>query len=135
MRGAVSRPAKLSASLAWQDGRCKTLDAGADGYARAEACVVHLLEAFSARELAEVPLQGHALFVHGTSVNQDGRSSSLTVGVGSPWLHALLGAGMVSVHRLLRMPPQPPDVRELVKVRRKVRMRFHLRIGTTGKSV
>jgi len=39
---------------------------------------VHLLEAFSARELAAAPLQAHALVVHGTSVNQDGRSSSLT---------------------------------------------------------
>ncbi|KAK9841867.1 hypothetical protein WJX81_008145 [Elliptochloris bilobata] len=69
----LSRAGMLAA-----DGRCKTLDAGGDGYARAEACVVHLLEAFSERELAHTPLQGHALYVHGTSVNQDGRSSSLT---------------------------------------------------------
>ena len=41
--------------------------------------MVHLLEAFTERELASTPLQGHALFVHGTAVNQDGRSSSLTV--------------------------------------------------------
>ena len=94
MGWATRREAQLlSTSSAWQDGRCKTLDAGADGYARAEACVVHLLEAFSARELAEVPLQGHALFVHGTSVNQDGRSSSLTVSAGSPGSMRCWGQG------------------------------------------
>lgn len=62
-----------------QDGRCKTLDAGADGYMRGEACVVHLIEAFEAAELAACHLADGALILHGTAVNQDGRSSSLTV--------------------------------------------------------
>ncbi len=62
-----------------QDGRCKTLDAGADGYMRGEACVVHLIEAFEAAELAACHLSNGALILHGTAVNQDGRSSSLTV--------------------------------------------------------
>lgn len=62
-----------------QDGRCKTLDAGADGYMRGEACVVHLLEAFEPAELAACHMAHGALILHGTAVNQDGRSSSLTV--------------------------------------------------------
>lgn len=62
-----------------QDGRCKTLDTAADGYMRGEACVVHLLEAFTDAELAATGLQGSITLLQGTAVNQDGRSSSLTV--------------------------------------------------------
>jgi acyl transferase domain-containing protein len=63
----------------WQDGRCKTLDASADGYMRGEAALVHLVEAFTGNELAACHLAGGALVLAGTAVNQDGRSSSLTV--------------------------------------------------------
>ena len=43
-------PAVLAkAGMLAEDGRCKTLDAGADGYARGEACVVLLLRAGWAR--------------------------------------------------------------------------------------
>ena len=74
------------------DGRCKTLDAAADGYMRGEACVVHLLE---------VELQGSpegkpsspAAVVLGMAVNQDGRSSSLTAPNG-PSQQAVLRAAM-----------------------------------------
>ena len=59
------------------DGRCKTLDGAADGYVRGEACVVHLLEAVTAEELAG-GIARNSVVVHGTAVNQDGRSSSLT---------------------------------------------------------
>ncbi|KAK9803997.1 hypothetical protein WJX72_011444 [[Myrmecia] bisecta] len=59
------------------DGRCKTLDSAADGYMRGEACVVHLIEAVGAEELAQGGCD-HAVILHGTGVNQDGRSSSLT---------------------------------------------------------
>lgn len=80
-----------------QDGRCKTLDAGADGYMRGEACVVHLIEAFEAAELAACHLSNGALILHGTAVNQDGRSSSLTVQTtvssGRFFEHAILGDG------------------------------------------
>ena len=62
-----------------QDGRCKTLDAGADGYARGEACITHLLERFELNDKETAPVHGHALLLYGTAVNQDGRSSSLTV--------------------------------------------------------
>lgn len=65
------------------DGRCKTLDASADGYMRGEACVVHLLDA----HLPSTCRYPSAIV--GTAVNQDGRSSSLTAPHG-PSQQALL---------------------------------------------
>jgi acyl transferase domain-containing protein len=65
------------AGMLCPDGRCKTLDAAADGYVRGEACVVHLLEAVTAEELAG-GFGEEAVLILGTAVNQDGRSSSLT---------------------------------------------------------
>lgn len=58
------------------DGRCKALDAAADGYMRGEACIAHVLEA----AVQHMPpcMHGAAAVIMGTSVNQDGRSSSLT---------------------------------------------------------
>ena len=69
------------AGMLTADGRCKTLDASANGYMRGEACVVHLLEA--APEEDEDDFLGqmsHApvAVLAGTGVNQDGRASSLT---------------------------------------------------------
>ena len=55
--------------------RCKTLEASADGYVRAEAVGCALL--VPAAEVPEGLLQGLALLA-GSAVNQDGRSSSLT---------------------------------------------------------
>jgi hypothetical protein len=46
---------------------------------RGEACIVHMLEAFEPEELAECHLAQGAIVLLGTAVNQDGRSSSLTV--------------------------------------------------------
>ena len=67
------------------EGRCKTLDASANGYVRAEACGVFILQASPASDSTA----GHeAPYSHtdgnfiarlvGSAVNQDGRSSSLT---------------------------------------------------------
>lgn len=70
------------AGMLTNDGRCKTLDAAADGYVRGEACVVHLLESVRPEELSvgsETAIAAqHAIVIRGTAVNQDGRSSSLT---------------------------------------------------------
>jgi acyl transferase domain-containing protein len=57
------------------DGRCKTLDAAADGYVRAEAAGVMVLQLLAGA--GEAPAGCQAL-IRGTAVNQDGRSSSLT---------------------------------------------------------
>ena len=59
------------------EGRCKTLDASADGYLRAEACGVISLLPMSATQSRG----GKSCFLAilaGAAVNQDGRSSSLT---------------------------------------------------------
>lgn len=57
------------------DGRCKTFDASADGFARGEGCGIILL-----RRLSDALAQGDDILalVRGTAVNQDGRSSGLT---------------------------------------------------------
>lgn len=58
------------------DGRCKALDASADGYVRSEACAVMVL---SSQQVLEGEGRGGAcVALVGTAVNQDGRSSSLT---------------------------------------------------------
>ena len=63
------------------EGRCKTLDASADGYVRAEACGTFFLSTANLRDSKDHI--GHAsppflAILSGSAVNQDGRSSSLT---------------------------------------------------------
>ncbi len=62
------------------DGRCKTFDASADGFVRAEGCGVLLL-----KRLVDASTDGDNILavIRGTAVNQDGRSSGLTVPNGS----------------------------------------------------
>ncbi|VBA62411.1 type I polyketide synthase [Mycobacterium attenuatum] len=58
------------------DGRCKTFDASADGYGRAEGCGVVLL-----KRLSDAQRDGdtvHAV-IRGSAVNHDGRTGGLTV--------------------------------------------------------
>ena len=54
------------------DGRCKTLDASADGYVRAEGCEVVMITS------GNVEGTSYSVALGGSAVNQDGRSSSLT---------------------------------------------------------
>lgn len=57
------------------DGRCKTFDASADGFARGEGCGIILL-----RRLSDALARGDSILalIRGTAINQDGRSSGLT---------------------------------------------------------
>ncbi|KAK9841871.1 hypothetical protein WJX81_008495 [Elliptochloris bilobata] len=72
------------------DGRCKTLDAAADGYVRGEACIVmHLAPLDGA---AEGPSAVSCAVLRGTFVNQDGRSSSLTAPNGPSQQDVMRGA-------------------------------------------
>ena len=58
------------------DGRCKTFDAAADGYVRAEGCGVLAL-----KRLDDATRSGDDVIavIRGTAVNHDGRTSGLTV--------------------------------------------------------
>jgi acyl transferase domain-containing protein len=87
------------AGMLTADGRCKTLDASANGYMRGEACVVHLLEA--ANEDEDEEEEGSAgrkqplAILAGTGVNQDGRASSLTAPNG-PAQQAVIRAALTA---------------------------------------
>ncbi|PSF37367.1 beta-ketoacyl synthase [Aphanothece hegewaldii CCALA 016] len=58
------------------DGRCKTFDAAADGFVRAEGCGTIVL-----KRLADARTDGDQILavIRGSAMNQDGRSSGLTV--------------------------------------------------------
>ncbi|MEL6880506.1 MAG: beta-ketoacyl synthase N-terminal-like domain-containing protein, partial [Cyanobacteria bacterium J06607_10] len=58
------------------DGRCKTFDASADGFARAEGCGVVVLKRLSD---AVANRDNILALIRGSAVNQDGRSGGLTV--------------------------------------------------------
>ncbi|WP_025131882.1 type I polyketide synthase [Pseudomonas sp. PH1b] len=63
------------------DGRCKTFDAAADGYGRAEGCVILALKRLSDAVRDQDPVMA---VIEGSAVNNDGASSGITV----PNIHA-----------------------------------------------
>lgn len=63
------------AGMMAQDGKCKTFDADADGYVRGEGCGVIILKPLESAVLSKDNILG---IIHGTAINQDGRSNGLT---------------------------------------------------------
>ena len=81
------------AGMITPDGRCKTLDADADGYTRGEACAsVVLVDPKIAAEVGASSLSMMPVEVVGAFVNQDGRSSTLTAPNGPAQQTAIRGA-------------------------------------------
>jgi len=83
------------AGMLTPDGRCKTLDAAADGYARAEACVVLLatrVDDDSGSRSNDTSSSSSTVCMAGTAVNQDGRSSSLVAPNGPSQTRAIRDA-------------------------------------------
>ena len=83
------------------DGRCKALDAAADGYVRAEDCVAFVLRAsLHADNADDETTVIAAAVVRGSALSQDGRSSSLTAPNGpaqqTAIRSALAGGGMAA---------------------------------------
>lgn len=80
------------------DGRCKTFDAGADGYVRGEGCGIVVLKRFSDALRAGDTVMG---LVRGSAVNQDGRSNGLTAPNGA--------AQQAVIHQALKNAAVSPD--------------------------
>ena len=72
----VSTIATCRARMLAPDGRCKTFDATADGFARGEGCGIVVL-----KRLSDAIAEGDNILalIRGSAVNQDGPSSGLTV--------------------------------------------------------
>lgn len=66
-----------TASMLSPNGRCRALDAAADGYVRGETVITTTL-ATAGVAAAGSSRDGPAVLIRGSAVNQDGRSSSLT---------------------------------------------------------
>ena len=83
------------------DGRCKTFDAGADGYVRSEGCGVVVL-----KRLSDAVRDGDSVLavVRGSAVNQDGPSSGQTVPSG-PAQQAVVRAALAAA----RLEPSDID--------------------------
>jgi acyl transferase domain-containing protein len=83
------------------DGACKTFDAAADGFVRAEGCAVIALKRLADAIAADDPILA---VIRGSAVNSDGRSSGLTVPNG-PAQQAVLRAALTSA----RLKPSEID--------------------------
>ena len=83
-----------TASMLSPYGRCRALDAAADGYVRGETVITATLAAAGVAAAAS-PYNGPAALICGSAVNQDGRSSSLTAPNG-PAQQEVIRAAMVS---------------------------------------
>jgi acyl transferase domain-containing protein len=80
------------ARLMAADGRCKTFDAAADGFVRAEGCGIVVLKPLSA---AVADRDRILAVIRGSACNQDGRSNGITAPIG-PAQQAVLRAALAN---------------------------------------
>jgi 3-oxoacyl-(acyl-carrier-protein) synthase len=125
------------------DGRCKTLDAAADGYVRAEAALAMVLRAVDSLTAAATEggglhaSMGTAVLLLGSAVNQDGRSSSLTAPNG-PSQQALFRAAGASASlpasrvNLLSMHGTGTSLGDPIEVGAALAVLMHTRKATDG---
>ncbi len=98
-------PSKFQkAGMLSMTGRCQTLEQGADGYGRSEACVAMWLQTLDDKS-SSIDSHGKQLLavIQGSAVKQDGRSSTLTAPNGPSQQEVLRRA-------LLNAATQPNDV-------------------------
>jgi acyl transferase domain-containing protein/acyl-CoA synthetase (AMP-forming)/AMP-acid ligase II/pimeloyl-ACP methyl ester carboxylesterase/acyl carrier protein len=89
------------AGMMAQDGKCKTFSADADGYVRGEGCGIVILKPL---EKAIANDDNILAVIHGSAINQDGRSNGLTAPSGkaqqkviqSAWQNAGITADKIS---------------------------------------
>lgn len=93
MLSEATTAAAHAAGMLTLTGRCKTLDAAADGYVRAESCLVAIMKIIESDNSLR-SYHHHASLVHAVAVNQDGRSSSLTAPNG-PAQQAVIRAALL----------------------------------------
>ena len=119
------------------DGRCKTLDASANGYVRSESCTAVLIQP-SDKSMAKDIIG----YIAGTAVNQDGRSASLTAPNGPAQERAIAGAladagampdtFAVSMHGTGTELGDPIEVGAVIKLFRNARVSLVATKGALG---
>ena len=116
MLAETTTAAAFAAGMLTSDGRCKTLDATADGYVRSEACIALLLTAGAVEGIEGQGAGGHCgAVLRSTAVNQDGRSSSLTAPNGPSQQRVSLSCILTQVSTclsilLLHYGPRPRNI-------------------------
>jgi acyl transferase domain-containing protein/SAM-dependent methyltransferase/acyl carrier protein len=125
------------------DGRCKTFDAAADGFVRAEGCGVVVL-----KRLSDALADGDRIraLIRGSAINQDGRSSGLTVPNG-PSQEAVIRAALrnagigaerlqyVEAHGTGTALGDPIEARALAAVLEEVGSTSPVRIGSVKTNI
>ena len=124
-----------AASMMAIDGRCKTLDAAANGYVRSEACVVVAL--------AINPSSPPLALLASVGCNQDGRSSTLTAPNGPSQQSVMISTanaaglalskiGGIEMHGTGTALGDPIEVGAISAVLKHAQTHFnHVRLGTT----
>ena len=98
----TTRSTTISGMLS-PDGRCKTLDASANGYVRAESVTCLVMENRANNDMINPEIPEDCFVVNASYINQDGRTSSLTAPNGQSQQRVISGAmasAEVTIHEM-----------------------------------